>query len=963
MAVFRILSAEFFELDQFFPMPFPELPDGAPTSTRLAFVVGTRKVVITGTGLDTGTGTVSKIELIEADGTSVVAEFTGLTLAQAELDGALTNSAFRTRDIFDVILAGNDTIFGNDENNELVAGLGNDVIDGGAGFDDLIYLAESNTTARPNGIAVLFTSEGAGTVAARGGTEVDTFTGIEAVHGTQSDDSFIGHDGFQRFRGFGGNDTFDGGAGDDEVDYRNDAIVGGNGVTVNLANVGADGYVTVSGPNGDTDKLKNIEYVRGTRNDDHLIGNGLNNRLRGDSGNDTLSGGLGNDTLDGGLGNDVLIGGSRINPGEDDDWFEGSAGDDTIHGGEVGVDDDPNLNWNVLNYRNSAGFTGIEVTFGAISRSGTVEKTGGGGGTDTFFSIDAVFGTDGADTFIGGSGAGNQRFIGLAGNDTFDGSLGINEIDYRAEARAAQLNHGMVIDLSSGKVTDAFGDTDTLIKIERVRGTDFADTIIGDGLDNRLRGDNGSDTLSGGLGNDTLDGGLGHDTLNGGGGNDILIGGSNRAAGEDEDLFVGSAGNDTIYGGEVGADDDPNLNWNVLNYRNGGFTGIEVTFGATSRSGTVKKTGGGGGTDTFFSIDAVFGTDGADTFIGGSGAGNQRFIGYAGNDTFNGTLGINEVDYRADARAVGLQTGLTIDLSKGQVRDATGHLDTLIAIERIRGTDNADTITGDGLNNRLRGDNGNDTLSGGAGNDTLDGGSGVDIVTYAGSRLNYTVSRNGAGQVVITDNRTGDGQDIVVDVEFFDFAEGRFTFDLLQSSPTIEVGKDVTLDPSVVRAFATGKGNVSITGNALDNIITGNVGKNTIRGGEGNDTISGGAGNDKLYGGTGSDVFVFDASKPNKSKNLDTIYDYKAADDTIWLDNKYLPKLGKGSEASPGKLNKKFFTIGDKAKDKNDYLIYSKKTKTLYYDADGSGSKKAVEIFKFSKDVSKQLKYTEFFII
>jgi Ca2+-binding RTX toxin-like protein len=344
MANFCILFNEIFELDQFFPMPFPELPDGAPTSARLAFMVGTRKVVITGTGLDTGAGTISEIELIEADGTTVVAEFTGLNLAQEALDDTLVNSTFRSRDIFDLILAGDDTILGNDENNELIAGLGDDVINGGAGFDDLIYLAEANATSRPNGIDVVFTSEGAGTVTASGGTETDTFSGIEAVHGTQFDDSFIGHDGFQRFRGFGGNDTFDGGAGDDEVDYRNDAIVGGNGVTVNLANVGADGYVTVSGPNGDTDKLKNIEYVRGTRNDDHLIGNSLNNRLRGDSGNDTLDGGLGNDTLegdagndtlDGGLGSDtlnggggddVLIGGSNKWAGEEEDLFVGSAG-------------------------------------------------------------------------------------------------------------------------------------------------------------------------------------------------------------------------------------------------------------------------------------------------------------------------------------------------------------------------------------------------------------------------------------------------------------------------------------------------------------------------------------------------------------------------------------------------------------------------------------------------------------
>ena len=137
----------------------------------------------------------------------------------------------------------------------------------------------------------------------------------------------------------------------------------------------------------------------------------------------------------------------------------------------------------------------------------------------------------------------------------------------------------------------------------------------------------------------------------------------------------------------------------------------------------------------------------------------------------------------------------------------------------------------------------------------------------------------------------------------------------------------------------------------------GGVGHDVIKGGKYNDVIGGGAGNDKLWGGLGRDVltggkgkdtFVFN-TKPNKKTNLDKIVDFNVKDDTVWLDNAIFKKLGKGTELKPGKLNKAFFTIGDSAKDANDYLIYDNKKGVLYYDVDGSGAKAAVEIATLKK--------------
>ena len=53
----------------------------------------------------------------------------------------------------------------------------------------------------------------------------------------------------------------------------------------------------------------------------------------------------------------------------------------------------------------------------------------------------------------------------------------------------------------------------------------------------------------------------------------------------------------------------------------------------------------------------------------------------------------------------------------------------------------------------------------------------------------------------------------------------------------------------------------------------------------------------------------------------------------------------------PGKLNKGFFAL-NKAKDKNDYIIFKSKTGVLSYDADGSGKAKAVDFAVLRKTSS-----------
>ena len=162
-----------------------------------------------------------------------------------------------------------------------------------------------------------------------------------------------------------------------------------------------------------------------------------------------------------------------------------------------------------------------------------------------------------------------------------------------------------------------------------------------------------------------------------------------------------------------------------------------------------------------------------------------------------------------------------------------------------------------------------------------------------------------------------------------------------------------------MRGFPSGP--VTTSGSASDDRIVGGVGKDTLGGGLGEDTIFGGLGNDVLTGNGGKDIFVFD-TKTNKKTNVDKLADFVVKDDSIWLDNKIFKKLGsRGSEANPATLKASFFKVADKAKDRDDYVIYNKKTGVLSYDADGSGKGQAIEFAVLKKDLL--LKYDDFAVI
>ena len=129
-----------------------------------------------------------------------------------------------------------------------------------------------------------------------------------------------------------------------------------------------------------------------------------------------------------------------------------------------------------------------------------------------------------------------------------------------------------------------------------------------------------------------------------------------------------------------------------------------------------------------------------------------------------------------------------------------------------------------------------------------------------------------------------------------------------------------------------------------DDVLKGFGDVDRFDGGTGDDRLYGGLGNDILVGGADKDAFVFD-TKLNAKTNVDTINDFTVADDTIWLDRNIFAKAGKVGKALPAKA----FEKGTKADDKQDRIIYDKKTGDVFYDADGKKGDKQVLFAKLDE--------------
>ncbi|MBD2461517.1 tandem-95 repeat protein [Oscillatoria sp. FACHB-1407] len=243
-----------------------------------------------------------------------------------------------------------------------------------------------------------------------------------------------------------------------------------------------------------------------------------------------------------------------------------------------------------------------------------------------------------------------------------------------------------------------------------------------------------------------------------------------------------------------------------------------------------------------------------------------------------------------------------------------------------------DSLIGGLGNDSLMGGGGNDSLTGNAGNDILDGGLGTD-----------SLIGNGGNDLYVVDSLT----DSIV--------EGlNAGTDTVRSSVTMTLGTNVE-NLLLTGTALNGTGNAlnnSITGNGLNNVLVGDVGNDTllgdagrdrITGGVGNDRITGGAGGDRLTGGAGRDGFQFN----NRREGGDLITDFNAPQDTI-----YIARSGFNRRLRRGRVRADQFVLGSGAADTSDRFIYNSATGSLFYDADGLGGTRQVQIARLTNRAS-----------
>lgn len=681
---------------------------------------------------------------------------------------------------------------------------GNDIIDGGSGFDVVRYLWNSKSSV----VVDLMAGTASGSASGN-----DTLMNIEGAWGSDYGDTLSGTQGGDVLKGFNGedflngragDDTLDGGDGDDWADYQQAS----GSVTVDLSAAvnqatGADG----------TDQLISIEHVRGGGYDDRLTGDAGDNMLRGGAGNDTLDGGPGTDWADyrnatgsveadlsqseatGADGTDLLISIENVRGSDYNDLLIGDAGDNWLRGrgGNDMIDGGEGSDW--ADYRDAGGSVYVDLYNGTTS---------GSSGSDILISIENLRGGNSDDVLSGDDF--DNRLVGLAGNDNLNGNSGNDTIEGGDGNDRLDGGYGDDVLLGgAGRDWFEFDDdsNDTIdggVIADRADYTDSnwidASFISGSGLIVDMRGISGDGSQGWGTASYIGGGTTTFANINRviTGSLDDLIWGSSAHINE---VFQGGLGDDTIDGGAI--DPVAQDNNNRVHYSNAPFA---VTVDLAAGIAT-----GGDGTDTLININQALGSAYDDVLLGSDSVLAEHFEGMAGNDTIDGRGGHDIVRYSSASY------GVVVDLASGSASGFfAGDLgtDTLLNIEGVVGSTYEDSLFGGAAD---------ETFQGYKGNDTIDGGGGIDRVDYTWSTSAVTVD--------LAAGTASDG-----------FG-----------------GSDILRNLEIVRGSNF---NDLVIGNAADNVLEGRAGDDALIGGAGNDTIFGGDGEADvaLYSGNQADYRV-----------------------------------------------------------------------------------------------------------
>jgi Ca2+-binding RTX toxin-like protein len=769
-----------------------------------------------------------------------------------------------------------------------------DTLDGGAGVDTVAVVEQRALTINLAG----------GFMTDRSGTQFAPLQNVENVgrleqpvfggddHSYLFDDHFIGSDAANLIQNEAGNDTVDGGLGNDTLDLFGNAILtfstspsaanadtvvrfesGQDKIQLDLpahTALGARGNFT----SGDARFFAASGAASGQDATDRIVYNTSNGNLyydadgsgagaaqliatlqgaptlaatdiavidtrsapAGTAGDDWMAGrdGFVNDSFSGGAGND------RFEGREGDDTIDGGDGNDTLDGGDGGDFVTGGAGNDTLRKMSEMGDTG--------STGGTDTLNGGLG--DDLYQLEIIEGMSGE--FPQG------HFFNLVLQD----AGGIDTVEVTSGFTAWTLGlefENLIVNAS----TSGFGNAGNNV----ITGRGGLNELDGADGNDTLTGEDGSQTFrfaagSGNYGNDHADGGADLDQISFAGARSAVVidmgagtatGGGTSGSGSvvfvNIENAVGSSFNDRIIGNDaarelLGEEGHDTIIGGAAGEFLGGGAGGDTLSG---RGGNDSLAGGGTGADVFL-FELAPSSANADTVFHFNTGEDKLHLDSAAHANIGpaGTFSASDARFWAAAGATSghdADDRVIYDTTTGRLfYDADGSgsgASQLIAtlfdnVGQPAGPVASDIVAvGSSGGSIMNGTPGNDSLVGTAGDDTINGLDGND--TLVG--LDGNDSLNGGNGTDSLDGGLGNDIYVVTTGDLLTDAGG---IDTVQTSITWSLGLEFE------NLTMTGSGAITMQGNNLNNFIVGNAGNNTFNARAGDDTIMAGGGNDRI---------------------------------------------------------------------------------------------------------------------
>ena len=674
--------------------------------------------------------------------------------------------------------------------------------------------------------------------------------------------------------------------------------------------------------------------------------------LTGTAGNDVLTGDAGTDVLAGGAGNDRLVGAGgadeyRYNAGDGSDRIVDSGGASDTDRLVLGAGIDPS---SVIVGRSSLGNSDVVLRLAngeTIVLQDQLSSQPGAGLEEIRFADNTTWsrsdilshlnphliigstdneartGSEGADTFVAGSG--NETLSGYGGSDVYRISASAGN-DVIVEGSAGGTDRIELVGLNRGDVQFSRSGTDLLIKITATGhtitvsgqfslttagveeivfadatvwswaqisanagtlGTSGADTVVGTGGDDVFRPGAGNDLVQGGAGSDTLLYALGD-------GSDTIDDGVNAPTQVDalrfvdlnaNDVTLVRRGNDLVVNVLSSGDTitvksqftSPTDFWGIEQIQ---FANGTVLDKAAIKAAALSLVLGTNGSETLTGTsdaDLVNGLGGNDTLQGGNGGDTYLYGVGSGTDVISESSANTGID---NIKLVGLNASdvefmrwannlyITINAT-GERIQVDNQFSGGAGIEQVTFANgstmdrvqiaSAAWYRGSANSESISGSNGDDTFDGKGGNDTLTGYVGSDTYIYGVGSGNDTITENGADAG--TDNIKLVGLN-ASDVEFARWGNALYI-------TIIATGERIMVE----NQFASGWGVEQVTfanGSTWDRTqiasaawYRGSANGEGINGSNGDDTFDGKGGNDTLTGYVGSDTYIYGVGSGN----------------------------------------------------------------------------------------------------